>query len=60
MRSLSMEPIHPAAGKKLSKLETFVWRNQDITFEQLAAQTNRTIGEIERAFARAAQKMEAK
>jgi len=44
---------------KMSKLEKFVWCNQNTTFEALAAQTNRTIGAIERAADRAEKKWKA-
>ena len=57
---MKISPIITPTGKKLSKLEAFVWRNQESTFESLATQTNRTPGQIERAAERAIKKMEVK
>ena len=38
---------------KLSKLEAFVWANQDRDWHQLASETNRSFSEIARAYTRA-------
>ena len=41
---------------KLSKLEAFVWQNQDRDWHQLASETNRSFSEIDRAYSRAKRK----
>ena len=42
---------------KFSKLEQFTLDNQDMTFETMASQLNRTIGQCERASDRAELKL---